>query len=70
MDTAARIKRIRVEKLGLTQRALADELGVDTITVSRWERGLAMPSDLNRVMLARLAGVHPNYLLGRDDDDQ
>lgn len=30
--------------LGLTQREWADKLGVDKITVSRWERGVVRPS--------------------------
>ena len=29
---------------GFTQKQLADELGVDAITVSRWERGVTSPS--------------------------
>jgi transcriptional regulator with XRE-family HTH domain len=29
---------------GLTQKQLADELGVESITVSRWERGVTSPS--------------------------
>jgi transcriptional regulator with XRE-family HTH domain len=29
---------------GLTQKQLADELGVEPITVSRWERGVTTPS--------------------------
>ncbi len=33
------LKRRR-EKLGLTQVQLAAQLGVDPITVSRWERGV------------------------------
>lgn len=62
MDTASRIKNFRLEKVHLTQRQLADRVGVDPITVSRWERGTP-PSDLNRVRLARVFGVHPNDLL-------
>lgn len=62
MNTAQRIKQLRLEKLHVTQRQLADKLGVDPISVSRWERGTP-PSDLNRVMLARVFGVHPNDLL-------
>ena len=37
--------------LGLTQKQLAGELGVESITVSRWERGVTAPS------LARLRRV-------------
>ena len=62
---AARIKEIRLN-LRLTQRGLAERLGIDPITVSRWERGETVPSDLNRVILARLGGVHPNHLRGEE----
>ena len=38
--------RLRVARrsAGLTQRQLADQLGVESITVSRWERGVTTPS--------------------------
>ena len=39
------IKKIR-KKLGLTQVELAARLGVDPITISRWERRLSRPSKL------------------------
>lgn len=32
------------ERWGLTQAALAKELGVDVTTVSRWERGVRKPN--------------------------
>lgn len=32
------------EGLGLTQRRLGEEVGVDKLTVSRWERGTVRPS--------------------------
>jgi DNA-binding transcriptional regulator YiaG len=35
--TGAEVKRLR-ESLGLTQTALAEQLGVHVMTVSRWER--------------------------------
>lgn len=70
MNTAARIKHLRVEKLGLRQKQLAHRLGVDPMTVSRWERGATVPDDLHRVLLARLADVHPNWILGDGDDGE
>ena len=33
------------EALGLTQKELGEQLGVDKMTVSRWERGALKPSD-------------------------
>lgn len=47
------IKALR-KRLGLTQKVLADRLGVDAITVSRWERGEYKPSGLALRQLARL----------------
>ncbi len=62
--------RLRREERGLGQVQLADTLGVSQQTVSRWEKGLALPrpnrvTDLARVLevdathLARLAGYLP-----------
>ncbi|MBI3806769.1 MAG: helix-turn-helix domain-containing protein [Nitrospirae bacterium] len=45
MMTGATLKRIRKE-LALTQKALAEKIGVTTNTVARWERaevGIAEP---------------------------
>lgn len=62
MNTATRIKTHRLE-LQLKQRELAAKVDVDPITVSRWERGETVPSDLKRVALARVFGIHPNELV-------
>jgi len=48
------IKKLRRE-LKITQRDLAEKLGVDVITVSRWERKETRPSNLAKRQLARLA---------------
>ena len=39
------IKTVR-NRMGLTQVEFAIKLGVDPITISRWERGLSKPSKL------------------------
>ncbi len=47
------IKALR-NKLGLTQEQLALRLGVQSLTVSRWERGVSQPSPMAQAQLARL----------------
>lgn len=48
------IKDIR-KKRGLTQQELADIIGVDRVTVARWEIGAKKPSNLAKRQLSRLA---------------
>lgn len=55
MGLAENIKRVRKEQLGLTQRELADELGLEAMTISRWERGDVTPRPQHLRELARLA---------------
>ena len=47
------IQTIR-KSLKLTQAELAEKLGVDVITVSRWERKKTKPSNLAKRQLRRL----------------
>jgi len=47
------IKDLR-KKLKMTQQQLADVLGVDNFTISRWERHENKPSRLAQRQLARL----------------
>ena len=42
------------EALGLTQKELGERLGVDKMTVSRWERGTLRPSDESLAALQKL----------------
>ena len=50
---ADRIKRIR-GRMGLTQEALAEELGVSFATVNRWENRQTRPS---RIVLEKIASL-------------
>lgn len=47
------IKRMR-EKRQLTQKGLADKIGVTVTTVSRWETGLAEPNMYYSLILNKL----------------
>ncbi len=51
--TGKEIKELR-KKLNLTQQELADKVGVDRVTVARWENGSKHPSNLARRQLTRL----------------
>ncbi len=54
-DYTDQIKRLRT-RLGLTQAALAKELGVSFPTINRWENGKAKPSQLSWMRLLELSG--------------
>jgi len=58
-----RIKELRKEK-GLKQTELADQLGVNVYTVSKWEIGTRVPHDENLTMLCDFFDVNRDYLLG------
>ena len=49
------------ERLGMTQRQLADELGVRQQTVSEWETGLYRPRGASARMLRHVAERVASY---------
>ena len=57
----AKIRECR-ERKGLSQKELADALGIDQSAVSNWERGLSEPTAFNIRRLADLLGVKPGDL--------
>ncbi len=59
---ASRIKSVRKSK-GQTQAALAEALGCETNTVSRWERGEFSPSIDQFLNIAEALGVSPMDIL-------
>lgn len=53
MPTPAEVRAAR-QRLGLTQAELAARLGVDVMTISRWERGARTPPPYLAQTLAAL----------------
>ena len=62
-----RIKQLRLEK-DITQKDLADFLGVTPKAISFYELGQRMPSNDVILKLAQKFGVTTDYLLGNDVD--
>lgn len=62
MSVLGETLKIRREKLGLGQEQVAARLGVRQQTVSRWEKGLAMPRPARVVELAELLEVDARWL--------
>jgi transcriptional regulator with XRE-family HTH domain len=65
------VRRIRMLRgtAGMTQRALAERLGVDTRTVRHWEAGSAAPSDEHWWALSDLFGCSVAFVAGAPLDD-
>ena len=64
---ANKIKILRENK-GLSQKALADELGITRSSVNAWEQGISVPSTQYIVELATLFDVSTDYLLNFKND--
>jgi len=60
-----RIKEMRM-RCGLSQRALAERLGISNRAISKWECGLSYPSAKNLVELAHVLGVPTDYFFDVD----
>ena len=62
-----RLKGLRNKK-GMTQKELADMLGVTDGAVGMWERGRREPGGDKLLQLARIFGVSVDYLLCLTDE--
>lgn len=51
------------EKIGMTQQAAADELGVDRTTITKWETGKSLPRAEMLIKIAKLYGCSISDLL-------
>jgi transcriptional regulator with XRE-family HTH domain len=62
-----RIRAAREARPGLTQRELAIRMGVDSGSVSRWERGRNMPDTQRMLELAGILGVELGWFYGQSE---
>jgi len=62
-----RLLEIRKSR-GLTQRQIADALGIIHQNVNNWEKGLSMPNVETFVKLCRYLNVSLDYMAGDSDD--
>ncbi len=61
------LKKLRTER-GMTQAALAEQLGLDKSSVAKYESADVTPSSEVLMKLADIFGVSVDYLLGRVKD--
>ncbi len=59
-------KRLKEQETGkkITQKMLADAIGVDRVTVTKWEQGKRQPSFVHVLSYCQVLGITPNELLG------
>ena len=65
MNFSEKLTALRKQK-GLSQEALAEQLGVSRQAISKWERNEAQPELSKLIALCELFGVSPNELLGHE----
>ncbi len=63
-----KLKEVRTKK-GISQKALAEYLGISDRAISKWETGLSQPSAKNLVMTARILNVAVEELLVSESFD-
>ena len=69
MNTGERLKELRIDKR-LTQEALAEKVGTDGNTVSRWERNVLDISKRRLHQLASALDTSVGYLMCETDDPE
>src|SRR5690554_654550 len=67
MKISEKIKRLRKER-GWSQTQLSNKLNLHSQQISRYERGLFVPSSETLAKLAEVFGVSVDYLLNEDED--
>lgn len=58
------------KKTGMSQDELAEKIGVSRQTISKWERGEALPDTENLIALAKLYNVTLDDIVNYDEDEE
>lgn len=66
MEIGSRIKLLRLERK-VTQKDIAEHIGVSSVSVQRFEYGSVRPSLDTLISLADFFDVSLDYLVGRSD---
>ena len=69
MDYELKSRPLRESK-GLSQRKLAEDIGVSPGAVAQWELGATTPTTANLVALANVLGCSMDALFGRAGPEQ
>ncbi len=67
MSLGERIKEAREQHLSLTQKELGYKLGIDSVSVSRWERNVVEPRPRHIRELARLTDLPVSWFFYEDE---
>jgi len=63
---ATRLIELREDK-NLSQNELAKALGISSITISRWERGIRIPNVDSAIVLSNFFNVTVGYMVGAEN---
>ena len=65
-DLLKKAKRLKEQETGkkITQKMIADAIGVERVTVTMWEQGKRQPSFVHVVGYCQVLGITPNELIG------
>lgn len=69
MTFSKKLKTLR-ELADMSQRELADRLGLSTVMISQYENGKKMPSRETLTKIATVFGTSVSDLLGESQDDE
>lgn len=64
-----KLKQLRIDK-GVTQKKIAEHIGVQCVSLQRFEYGTVKPSLDTLIALADFYGVSVDYLVGRTNKSE